>query len=245
MMSFWRQREGSMSVYRDGMGEGATKRDARFDAPLMTAQEAGVHLGIAPTTIKQWLRLAPEGGVPVMHSVPPPTAHGPRIPFIALAEAQILRELRNTGLSMQAIRAGVAKLRKDAGEEYVLATRTIASDGGELLYNAATKVAPEWVRARDGQGNLRQVVDNLLKYVHYAPDGFADRLVLKPYGAADVIVDPRFAFGQPVLQRNKIRIETIADIFYAGESVETIAGEFDLDVNEVEAIIRVVGRRAA
>jgi uncharacterized protein (DUF433 family) len=81
--------------------------------------------------------------------------------------------------------------------------------------------------------------------VHYAPDGFADRLVLRPYGAADVVIDPRFAFGQPVLDRNKIRVETIADLFYAGESVETIADEFDLAVNEVEAIIRVLGRRAA
>ncbi|WSN11325.1 hypothetical protein OG792_34275 [Micromonospora sp. NBC_01699] len=126
--------------------------------PLLTAHAAGVHLGIPASTIKQWIRYdGPEQ--PAMHSVAPETPHGPRLPFIALAEAQILRELRNTGLSMGQIRAGVARLRSDTGEEYVLATNTIASDGGELLYNAATSVAPEWVRARDGQMTFRQVVE--------------------------------------------------------------------------------------
>ncbi|HZN16812.1 MAG TPA: DUF433 domain-containing protein [Micromonosporaceae bacterium] len=220
-------------------------RDARFIEPILTAQATGVHLGVPPTTIKEWLKKHGRAR-PVMHSVPPPMPHGPRVPFIALAEAQILRELRRSGLSMQNIREGVAELRRRTGEEYVLATNTIASDGGELLYNAATKVAPEWVRARDGQGTLRQVIETVIKYVHYGPDGFADRLVLRPYGAAQVIIDPRFAFGQPVLGRSKVRVETIADLFYGGgESVEDIADEYGITTEEVETVLRVMARRAA
>lgn len=218
--------------------------DGRFTAPLLTAQAAGVHLGISANTIKQWIKLG-EGG-PVMHSVAPQTVHGPRLPFVALAEAQILRELRNTGLTMQHIRAGVARLRKVTGDEYVLATNTIATDGGELLYNAASKVAPEWVRARDGQLAIRQVVEAVIKYVSYAEDGYASRLVLRPYGVADVIIDPRFGFGQPVFGVSKVKVETVADLFYGGaESVEDIADEYDLSTEEVETVLRVMARRAA
>ena len=152
------------------------QQDRRFSTPLLTAQAASVHLGIPSNTIKQWI--AARGGQPVMHSVPPPTPHGPRLPFIALAEAQILRELRRAGLTMQHIKAGVERLRRLTGEEYVLAMNTIATDGGELLYNAATRVAPEWVSARDGQQAFRQVIEAVMKFVSYADDGFANRITL-------------------------------------------------------------------
>ncbi|BFU47807.1 DUF433 domain-containing protein [Krasilnikovia sp. MM14-A1004] len=233
----------SLNRYGAYMAQGA-QRDRRFTVPLMTAQAAGVHLGIPGSTIKEWI--AQGSGQPVMHSVAPPAPHGPRLPFIALAEAQILRELRKTGLPMRHIRAGVARLRHETGEEYVLATHTIATDGGELLYNAASRVAPEWVRAKDGQQALRQVVEAVIKFVSYAEDGFAARIRLKPYEAAEVIIDPRFGFGQPVFADSKVPIETIADLFYGGgESVEDIADEYGIGTAEVETVLRVMARRAA
>jgi uncharacterized protein (DUF433 family) len=181
-----------------------------------------------------------------MHSVFP--QHGPRLPFIALAEAQILRELRNAVLSMQHIRAGVARLRKITGEEYVLATRTIATDGVDLLFNAASEVALEWVRAVGGQAGIRQVIETatVSKFVSYADDGYAERVTLKPYGASQVIIDPRFGFGQPIFEASKVPVETIADLFYGGgESVDDIADEYDLSTEEVETVLRVMARRAA
>jgi uncharacterized protein (DUF433 family) len=220
------------------------RRDGRFTVPLMTAQAAGVHLDIPRSTIKEWI--TQNSGRPVMHSVTPPTPHGPRLPFIALAEAQILRELRNAGLAMRHIRAGVDRLRQETGEEYVLATHTIATDGGELLYNAASRVAPEWVRAKDGQQTLRQVVDAVIKFVSYADDGFAHRIRLKPYEGAEVIIDPRFGFGQPVFADSKVPVEAVADLFFGGgESVEDIADEYGISTAEVETVLRVMARRAA
>jgi uncharacterized protein (DUF433 family) len=221
-----------------------TQRDQRFTAPLLTAQAAGVHLGIPANTLKEWIRSGT--GQPVIHSVSPATPHGPRLPFIALAEAQILRELRNTGLSMQEIKAGVERLRQETDNEYVLATNTIASDGGDLLFNAATRVAPEWVRARDGQRAIRQVVEAVVKYVSYAPDGFADRITLRPYESAKVVMDPRFGFGKPVFAASKVPVDAVADLFYGGrESVDDIADEYGLSTAEVETVLRVMARRAA
>lgn len=223
----------------------ASGQDGRFIAPILTAQEASFHLDVPRSTIGYWTKTQ-AGPAPVMHSVTPEVRNGPRLPFVALAEAQVLRELRNTGLSLQEIRAGVAEMRRQTGEEYVLARHNIASDGGALLWNVAEKVAPEWVRARDGQRAFAPVVDAVNRYVHYAPDGFADRLVLRPYGSADVIIDPRFGWGQPVLGKSKVPVWAIADLFYGGgESVEVIADDYDISTGEVEAVIRVYGRRRA
>ncbi|WP_310376752.1 DUF433 domain-containing protein [Catenuloplanes atrovinosus] len=68
-----------------------------------------------------------------------------------------------------------------------------------------------------------------MRFVSYADDGYAERIRLRPYGAAEVIIDPRFGFGQPVFAASKIRAETIAELSYeGGESIDDIADEYNL-----------------
>ncbi len=43
------------------------------------------------------------------------------------------------------------------------------------------------------------MIEDYLKFVRWGNDNYAMRLRLKTYQGADVIIDPRFAFGQPVL----------------------------------------------
>ncbi|MEU4242977.1 DUF433 domain-containing protein [Actinoplanes sp. NPDC026619] len=216
------------------------ERDVRFTAPLLTAHAAGIHMGIPDSTIRQWAGRRD----PIVHAVPA-ERNAPTLPFIALAEVQILRELRRAGLSMAHIRDSVDSLRRMTNEDFVLARNTIATDGGDLLYNAASRAAPEWVRAKDHQGALREVAERLITFISYADDGFAQRLRLRPYGEADVIIDSRFGWGQPVLAHSKVPVEAIADLFYGGESIGDIAEEYGITTPEVEAIIRVTARRAA
>lgn len=216
------------------------KRDERFTVPLLTANAAGIHLGIPDSTIRQWAGRTD----PIVHAVFA-ARNAPTLPFIALAEIHILRELRRAGLTMPHIRESVASLRRMTDEDYVLASNTIATDGGDLLYNAASRAAPEWVRAKDHQGAFREVAERLIRYVSYANDGFAQRLHLRPYGEADVIIDSRFGWGQPVLAESKVPVEAVADLFYGGESIGDIADEYGITTAEVEAILRVMARRAA
>jgi uncharacterized protein (DUF433 family) len=214
-------------------------RDMRFTEPLMTPAVAAVHLGIPRNTVRSWATGQ------LVHTVPAAGSQAPTLPFVALVEAQILRELRDAGLSMQQLRAGVKQLQHDTGEQYVLARNDIATDGGSLLYNAATKVAPEWVRVKDKQGTFRQVIEALFRFVSYADDGCAQRLRLRPYGHAEVIIDPRFGWGRPVLSSTKVPVDVIADLFFAGESVEDIADDFNISTEQVQAVVRVMGRSAA
>ena len=46
-------------------------------------------------------------------------------------------------------------------------------------------------------------------------------------------------------KREKIRVEDILDAFWAGESYTTIAGEFGVSPDAVEAVIRSATRRRA
>jgi uncharacterized protein (DUF433 family) len=219
--------------------------DDRFFVPLLNVAEASLHLGIPGSTIRYWTHHR-AGPAPVVHTVPSEIKGDPRLPLVALVETQVLRELRRSGLSLQEIRAGVEMMRSKSHDEYVLASNHIASDGGALLWNVASSVAPEWVRARDGQRAFTPVIEAVTKYVHYAPDTYADRLVLRPYDSADVIIDPRFGWGRPVLERSKVPVDAIAELFYnGGESVDLIADEYGITPQEVESVVRVYGSRRA
>lgn len=218
--------------------------DRRFTVPLFTIDEGARHLGIPPTTLRDWThRMA--GSAPLVHRVEPPTPHGPSIPFIGAVEAHMLRGFKELGLKPRQLRESVAGLRQRTGDEYALATKRVATDGVILLVDLAqSSDDPEWTRARDGQGVFAEVIESYLKFVSWrGSDRYPQRLTLKAYRGADVIIDPRFAFGQPVLKREKVRVDDILDAFWAGEGTLAIGQEFGVEPSDVEAVIRSATRR--
>jgi uncharacterized protein (DUF433 family) len=221
--------------------------DVRLDVPLFTIDEASRHLAIPPSTLRDWTRRM-AGPAPLVHRVRPSSPRAASLPFVGMVEAHMLRGFRELGLNAIELRNAVAQLRADSGDEYALATRAVATDGVNLLVNMAQSLEepPQWVRAEDRQGVIAEVVDQYLKFVTWrSPDRYPLRLTLQAYQGADVIIDPRFAFGQPVLKREKVRVEDILDAFWAGESYLTIAGEFGVTPDAVEAVIRSATRRRA
>lgn len=60
-----------------------------------------------------------------------------------------------------------------------------------------------------------------------------------------MIIDPRFGWGAPVVAENKVQVEAIVGLWEAGESLETVADEYGLTREQVEAICRTTHRRAA
>lgn len=227
-------------------GVAAVAKDARFDVPLFTIDEGARHLGMPASTLRDWTRRI-AGPAPLVHRVQPSSPRAASLPFIGAVEAHMLRGFKELGLTPGELRTSVTRLRSVTGDEYALATKRVATDGVSLLVDMAPALAdPQWERARDGQGAISEVIKNYLKFVTWqSSDRYPLRLTLKAYQGADVIIDPRFAFGQPVLEREKIRVEDILDAFWAGESYLTIAGEFGVSPDAVEAVIRSATRRRA
>jgi uncharacterized protein (DUF433 family) len=230
---------------QEGGGAAVTK-DARFNVPLFTIDEGARHLGMPASTLRDWTRRM-AGPAPLVHRIAPSSPRAASLPFIGIVEAHMLRGFKELGLTPNELRAAVARLRHDTGDEYALATKQVATDGISLLANMAGEFEePQWVRARDRQGAIAGVIEHYLKFVSWrSHDRYPLRLTLKAYQGADVIIDPRFAFGQPVLEREKIRVEDILDAFWAGESYLTIAAEFGVSTDAVEAVIRSATRRRA
>jgi uncharacterized protein (DUF433 family) len=220
--------------------------DLRFDVPFFLIEEAAQHLGLPASTLRSWTRRQ-AGPAPLVHRLQPQTPRSASLPFVGLVEAHMLRGFRELGLSAQGLRVSVTRLREQFADEYALATQRLATDGVSLLVDmAAAHDEPMWVRAIDGQAVIPDVIGRYLRFVIWSKkDRYPTRLKLKTYEGADVIIDPRFAFGQPVLKRQKIRVQDILDAFWAGESSRTVAAEFGVKTAEVEAVIRSATRRRA
>jgi len=220
------------------------ERDIRFDVALFTIEEASRYLGRARSTLRDWT-LREAGPAPLVHRLAPESPRAASLPFVAVVEAHMLGGFRELGLSATELRRSVSRIRRELGDEYALATRKVATDGVSLLIDMTESFEnPAWERARDGQFVINEVIQRYLKFLRWDPPHVhATRLRLKTYQGADVIIDPRFAFGQPVLERQKVRVDDILDAFWAGESYRTIASEFGVNPDEVEAVIRSATRR--
>ncbi|MEV6690466.1 DUF433 domain-containing protein [Micromonospora sp. NPDC051196] len=210
----------------------------KFTVPLLTPYEAATHLQIPERTMRRWLH-QDAAGSPLVHSVKPERRGWPSVPFIALVEAYVLRALRDLGLSSRKIADAAATVRIQFGTEYGLATRKIATDGIDVFVHYLD--SDELARASDGQMPIRQIVENYLQYIAWDDDGFAKRLTLRRYdpAVAQVVIDPRFAWGAPIVEPAKVTVDTILGMWRGGESPDVVASEYGLSVEQVEALIRV------
>ena len=83
---------------------------------------------------------------------------------------------------------------------------------------------------------LPEPVGKVLAQLDYE-DGFASRWC--PMGKdGPLALDPKRAGGQPAIKNRRLRVEALRGYFAAGESLETLASDFDLAPWEVEAALR-------
>lgn len=208
--------------------------DAYYRQPILTARETARYLGMPESTLDVWL--VERGREPLVHAVRPEKRGWPRVPFVGVVEAYVLRALRDFGLPMEDIRKAAELVREEFDDPYALAHRRIVTDGVALFVRAADE---SFVHARDRQPAIPQILEAHLKNIEWNAEGNATRLHLRDFPqAADVIIDPRFGWGAPVLAESKVKVEDLVELWRQGERITTIAGEYGLGVDVVEDVLR-------
>lgn len=98
----------------------------------------------------------------------------------------------------------------------------------------------EYTCVGDKQVPIREVLEYYLRDISFDQDGSPGRLRLRRYAdAAEVIIDPRFAWGAPVVADQKVPVHAVVDLWRAGEPMTVVAEEFNLSPEIVESICRV------
>jgi uncharacterized protein (DUF433 family) len=222
--------------------------DPRVAQAVFTLRETAGYLDVPKSTIHDWARPA-RRQAPLITCFPP-RGRQATVPFIGFAEAYVLSAFRRAGVPLQRIRPAVQALESTIGIEHALASRSLYTDGAEVLYDFAEREADDLLElqlvvVRTGQHQFSEVVRDYLQRITYGEDGWASRVRLPSYGPAEVVVDPKIAFGLPLVVHGGARVEDLVDRFVAGDSVAEIADDFGVPAGEVEAVIRVATRTAA
>lgn len=208
--------------------------DART-TPLLTARDAARHLNMPESTLDAWIIRTPEHGS-LIHAVTPERRGWPRLPFFAIIEAYVLRSLRELGASMADIRLAADLVRREFKDEFALASQRIATDGVELFVDMADQ---SLVHVRGNQYGIREVLSDYLQYVKWDDEGKPAQLRLKQYPAgAEVIIDPRFGWGAPVLGDSKVPVDAMLQLWRTGEPMSVVAEEYGLTSAVVEDVLR-------
>lgn len=206
-----------------------------YTQPILTARETARYLGMPESTLDVWL--LDRGQQPLVHAVRPDKRGWPRVPFVGVVEAYVLRAFRDLKVPMDDIRRAAELVREEFDDPYALAHRRIATDGVALFVRMADE---SFVHARDRQLAFPEVLREHLRYIEWDSDGNAQRLHLRNFPqAADVIIDPRFGWGSPVLADTKVKIEDLVTLWRMGEKFTTIADEYGLTVDVVEDVLRL------
>lgn len=198
-----------------------------YDDPMVNVTDAAVYLAMPATTLAAWRREE------AIHSIPPEQRGWPSLPFVAVVEAFVLRQLRAAGFPMQRIREAATGARRHFEDPYGLARPGIGHDGVEIFIEAGG----ELLRAKDRQQAIRETVAGFHECIEWEGQ-HPRRLRLKEQLGADVILDPRFGWGAPVIERNKVPLSGILDLWHAGESMGLIADEFEMTRDDIEQVIQ-------
>jgi uncharacterized protein (DUF433 family) len=223
---------------------------ARFETPLYTTVEAARFVAVPTSTLATWakgyVRRPPKRqaveGAPIVTSLAAERGY-PSIPFVGLAEAMVLAAFRRAGVSLQHIRKAVAIISEEIGLEHALASQRLYSDGAVILYDYAEA-------QQDAQlGGLTEVVsrqrvfspviEEYLKRIEYARDGWAARLTSPATDRPLLVADPDRSFGQPIFIHGAVRVEDVLDRWRAGEPLVEVAEDFGVPTEDIEDILRV------
>jgi uncharacterized protein (DUF433 family) len=163
------------------------------------------------------------------------------VSFIDLIEVVAIGRLKELGLPLSEIRKIVAECQEDLGYSRPLTSLKFKTDGKETFVSFGDQLLG--LRKRRGQRAWNEILEPFLEELDYR-DAYASRWW--PMGRdKPIVIDPDYGFGLPVVAKSGVRTEILLERFEAGDSVEQIADDFNLNAADVKEAIDYEKTRAA
>lgn len=209
------------------------------DVPAYNLAEVARYLHIATATLRSWVfgRTYPRGDkrgffAPLIEL--PDTLDG-HLSFNNLIEAYVLRALRiEHGVAIRKVRIAREYAEKRCRIQHLLLRPELRTTAGDLFLDKYGQLVN---LSLAGQMALRKILKDHLKRVEWKQD-IPFRLYPDLRDRKKIIaIDPSISFGRPVIIRKGVSTAVIADRIDAGESVMTVAKDYDLKRSEIETAV--------
>lgn len=206
--------------------------------PAYTLGEAAHHLRLPPGTLGSWCR----GRGRLIVPAKTPTTFS----FFNLMEAHVLAAIRRKHkIPMRKVRSTLDYLGKTLRLDRPLIQSAFRTDGKDLFVDHYGRLLNV---SQNGQQMIKETIELALERVEHDPDGLVGRLHPWAHTLNEpklVVIDPRRAFGRPVVVGTNVPAEVLGERFSAGDTMAALAEDYQLDLPAVEYAIQWVVRAAA
>lgn len=215
------------------------------EIPAYTVGEAAHYLGVPASTVRSWF-----AGTSYSHLgtrrrfqavIKPADPKSLGLSFTNLVEAYVLTAIRRKyRIGLPTIRKGLTYLTNKLGSPRPLLTEQFATKGRELYVELGQVIN----LSRNGQVEMAEMILAYLERVDRDAKGLPIKLY--PFMRSqppreqprNVVIDPRVAFGRPVLVGTGIPTAVLAEQFKAGDQAKDLAKEYGADEQAVWDAIR-------
>ena len=214
--------------------------------PMYTFGEAARLSGVAPATVRNWVR----GYTVRDRSVPPlfesVTKDGTSVSFLQLIEIVVAARFRKNRITFKRVRAAHDSAKAEWKLAYPFAHRQL----GSLVEHVAYWLEPE-ARHRSirplgssEQRSLPGLVMDIVRQLDYDESDLAAKWY--PAGKeAPIVIDPRVSAGLPTIVGRGVTVNSLRKLHKAGYTIEFIADDFRMKADEVERALQYADAVAA
>ena len=161
--------------------------------------------------------------------------------FLTLIEFYTYYKLRELGVKPHTIKKAHTAVAKHLGTAYPFAQNVIKTDGKSIWYDLV-----EVVINADGsqQINIAPIIKPFLERIEFNHNNIAEKYYpLK--GSTNIVVDPKYQFGQPVISGTRLKAELISDYVKAGESINLICKVYNLNQQQIDDAVKYYHKQSA
>lgn len=213
--------------------------------PVYPLVDAARYLRIPVDTLRAWVRgrsyQTKQGKRFSDPLIELPSKNAQSLSFTNLVEAHVLRAIRvEHGVPLAQIRIALNFIGDELGYVHPLVRGDFLKTDGRSIY--VEHFGKLLDASKRGQIAIRETLEIYLTRIEVDKQGVASRLYpfLHPKQADDpkvIVIDPRIAFGKPVIVGTKIPTAMLASRFKAGETVDELAEDYDCDRNHINLAI--------
>lgn len=207
----------------------------RRDIPAYTTAEAAHYLALPPSTLRSWFagQAYIRDGVRkhFQRVITPADSRNLGLSFSNLVEAYVLSSIRRKhNIPLPKVRTALTFLSDAFGSKRPLLEEQFATDGIDLFVE---KLGAIINISQHGQVEMAEIIRAYLERIDRDPKGIPFRLfpLMRSTDPTSqprtVVIDPAVAFGRPVVAGTGIPTAVLAEQFKAGDSVDTLAREYD------------------
>ena len=217
--------------------------DIRY-APSYTIAEAARYVRLPPATLRSWVSgrgyLTKSGKSRFQPLFAVGKGLSP-LSFINLVEAHVLAAIRRTHqVPMHKIRSAIHWLEREFDSKHPLAEVRIKTDGLDLFVERLGNILSA---SEHGQIVIRSVLERFLKRVEHDSSGMPS--LFYPFTRESdiecpttIVINPSVGFGRPVIKGTRIGTNIISERYMAGESVQGLANDYNVQIPQIEEAIR-------